>query len=69
MCRFVENEIESAPYRAGRLCVVWFCTPSFGYRMRAGNTVIDHQNKKMLEDTMTNSKQNSVKSSKLGAVT
>ncbi|EOA5554235.1 hypothetical protein ACQJMQ_004785, partial [Escherichia coli] len=63
------NEIESAPYRAGRLCVVWFGTPLFGYKKRAGNTVIDHQNIKMLEDTMTNSKQNSVKSSKLGAVT
>jgi hypothetical protein len=47
--------------------LVWY--PSFGYKMRAGNTVIDHQNIKMLEDTMTNSKQNSVKSSKLGAVT
>lgn len=28
-----------------------------------------HRNIKMLEDMMTNSKQNSVKSSKLGAVT
>ncbi len=28
-----------------------------------------HRNIKMLEDTMTNSKQNQVKSSKLGAVT
>lgn len=47
--------------------LVWY--PSFGYKMRVGNTVIDHHNIKMLEDTMTNSKQNSVKSSKLGAVT
>ena len=69
LCRFAVNEIESAAYRAGRLSVVWFCTPSFGYKMRVGNTVLDHQNIKMLEDAMTNSKQNLVKSSKLGAVT
>ena len=69
VCSLVGIEIESAVLPGWFGALFLPCKVLFRSFTRNENMVMRHQNITMLEDMMTNSKHNQVKSSKLGAVT